>query len=197
MKYGALILAAGTSSRMGTSKQLLKIGEQTLLQKTITTAIAIQPFNCTVVLGANYELHKKNIEHLPVDIIHNTNWKNGMGSSIKTGVHHIIKYQLDAFYILVCDQPLLTGTHLKNLASHYEKSKASVVSSGYGSTRGVPALFDQSMSSALLSLQDQEGAKRIILENGNHVVEFEEGGIDLDTQENLESFLVRINTKGL
>jgi molybdenum cofactor cytidylyltransferase len=95
----------------------------------------------------------------------------------------------------VCDQPLLTSSHLRNLAAHYEKSKASVVSSGYGSTRGVPALFDQSMISHLLSLQDQEGAKQIILKNGNHVIEFEGGEIDLDTKANLESFLAHISNK--
>lgn len=189
LNYGVMILAAGASTRMGTSKQLLKIGDQTLLQKTISTALAIEPFNCTVVLGANYELHKKNIEHLPVDIIRNANWENGMGSSIKAGVLNLKKYKIDAFYTLVCDQPLLTSTHLKNLAAKYEKANGSVVASGYDATIGVPAIFDWHLHKKILQIPDKEGAKGFILAYSSQVVEFEGGGVDLDTKENLENFL--------
>ncbi len=187
MKYGVLILAAGASTRMGTSKQLLKIGNQSLLRKTINTALAIRPVACTVVLGANYEAHHEEVNDLPVDIVNNQGWENGMGSSIKSGIQHLQKYSVDAFYILVCDQPYLTDSHLRNLSYQYENTMSSLVASGYVGTIGVPALFDWSFHEMLLQLRDEEGAKKIIQDNCKAIVNFKGGEIDLDTLADYEN----------
>lgn len=184
-----LILAAGASSRMGTSKQLLQIDNQSLLQKTIAIALEILPASCIVVLGANLEEHRKEIKNLPIDIVNNSKWEKGMGSSIKVGIQNLKSYKVDAFYILVCDQPLLTSNHLKNLADRYEKSNAPITASSYKTTIGVPALFDWSMSSELLALPDTKGAKELILEKCNQVVEFKGGEIDLDTKEDYLNYI--------
>ena len=189
MKYGVLILAAGASTRMGTSKQLLKIDNQSLLQKTITTALEIKPTNCTVVLGSNFDLHKREIEHLPIDIILNPGWETGMGSSIKKGIQNLIQYELDAFHILVCDQPYLTSAHLGNLVAQFEKSHTNIIASKYQSVHGVPALFKSAMIATLLDLADHEGAKKIILNNPHETVEFTRGEVDLDTPEDFEKFI--------
>lgn len=174
---------------MGTSKQLLKIGNQSLLRKTITFALEIVPTVCTVVLGANFEEHHKEIKDLPVNIINNLDWENGMGSSIKKGVQNLSKYEIDAFFILVCDQPHLTSEHLGNLASHFEKSNTKVIASAYQSVHGVPALFNFTMFPDLLELADHEGAKKILLNHPHEVVEFASGEIDLDTPEDFKQYV--------
>ena len=72
------------------------------------------------------------------------------------------------------------------MAEIYEKDNVPIVSSRYNSAVGVPALFDQSLIPSLLSLEDQEGAKRILLGNDNPTIEFEGGDIDLDTRADYE-----------
>ncbi len=188
MQYGAIILAAGGSTRMGSSKQLLKIGKESLIRRTIGIALEIAPLTCTVVLGANFEKHKKEIEDLPIDIVHNRNWEQGMGSSIKVGIQNLKRYQLDAFYILVCDQPMLKGVHLINIAKQYENSGARIVASRYKETLGVPAIFDWEMHETLLLLPEKEGAKQLISKYCNQFVNFEGGEVDLDTREDFERF---------
>ena len=187
--YGVLILAAGASRRMGTSKQLLQIDGQSLLRKTIQTALAISPFQCAVVLGADFEVHVKEIEGLPVEGIHNPEWDNGIGSSIKAGIRSLQRNPPDAFFILVCDQPLLTHSHLKRMADRYESTGSAIVASTYQEIAGVPALFDWSVSEKLLQLEDNEGAKKIIKAMCTSFVDFEGGETDLDTEGDYNQFL--------
>ena len=80
-----IILAAGSSSRLGRPKQLLKLNGKTLLQKSIATALQVSK-NVNVVLGANEKLIRPTISDFPIEIILNENWAEGMSSSIRTGM---------------------------------------------------------------------------------------------------------------
>src|SRR5687768_5483312 len=104
MNSGAIILAAGPSSRMGQSKQLLNIKGEKLLAKTILTVLKAEIPAVTVVLGAQEKEHRNVIQHLPVDIVYNKHWERGMGSSLKSGLLHIRSKHpaLDAVVVLVC-----------------------------------------------------------------------------------------------
>jgi molybdenum cofactor cytidylyltransferase len=189
---GIIILAAGSSSRMGQSKQLMKIGQQPLLAKAVETALDTGLKKIAVVLGANAEAHKKIIEQYPVDIVKNSGWSAGIGSSLKAGVDHLINAMssIDRVIIMVCDQPLLTSKHLKALIEEQAKSEKHIVASAYGDTLGTPALFDKKYFGQLLSLNDEDGAKKIIQTNNDDVssIPFSQGQIDLDTPEDFRSF---------
>src|SRR5438552_17173348 len=89
VKSVAIILAAGSSSRLGQSKQLLKIGNETLLRKTAKTVIDAEVDKVVVVLGSNQQVHEKEIINLPVQSIYNPDWHKGMGSSLKVGVRFV------------------------------------------------------------------------------------------------------------
>ena len=114
MNIGIIVLAAGSSSRMGSSKQLLEIDGQPLLCKCVNQALAANPSQVVVVLGANEKPHRELLEKLPVQIVSNFYWKTGMGSSIKTGLNYLIQSdgELDGVILMVCDQPALTAEHL-------------------------------------------------------------------------------------
>jgi molybdenum cofactor cytidylyltransferase len=189
---GTILLAAGSSSRMGHSKQLLDIDGQPLLRRTVTTALAANPDNLIVVLGSNFEEHQKVINDLPLNIIHNENWKKGMGNSLKTGLNKLLEQNsnIEAVIILVCDQPLLTAHHIIKLIETFSKSSSAIIATGYSDTTGVPALFDKSYFQELLKLPDDHGAKSII-QNFSGVVEsvaFPNGVFDLDTPDDLLNF---------
>ncbi len=193
MNIGIVLLAAGSSSRMGQSKQLLEIdGEQLLLRSTKIALLAAAE-KVLVVLGANELAHRKIIQNLPVEIIANENWQKGMGSSLKKGLNelHSTTPELDAALVMVCDQPLLTTQHLNQIIEKFELTKSPVVASFYAGMAGVPALFAKSIFEKLLNVQDKEGAKKIIQLHKELVesVDFPQGSIDLDTPEDYSTFI--------
>ena len=80
---------------------------------------------------------------------------------------------------------------MEQLIALREKTKKPIVASSYSNTLGVPALFDRSYFEELLRLNDESGAKSIILANRERVAElpFPEGKIDIDTVEDYERFV--------
>ena len=190
-EFGIIILAAGDSSRMGQSKQLLKVGDQTLLQKSIQTAIDSGIEKIVVVLGSNDKAHLENIKTLPVKTVINENWKTGMGSSIKSGLKSLMESHVDAVIIMVCDQPFVTSDHIKSLIATHRKKHKPLVAARYASTFGVPALFTKKYLDQLLALGDNEGAKKIIMTHEKEVgvLDLPEAAIDLDTFEDYRKFI--------
>ena len=185
-----IILAAGSSSRLGQSKQLVELEGIPLLLKSALTALDADYINVVVVLGANADQHKKKIAHLPVEIITNTEWEKGMGSSLKKGLEHVIKSRpkTSAVVIMVCDQPLLTSGHLTALRDVHKNTFSHIVASRYGDTMGVPALFDRTLFSEILKIKDAQGAKAIIESHSESVntIDWEDGHLDIDTPEDLK-----------
>ena len=91
MHVVTLILAAGTSSRMGRVKQLLSIHEKTLLQHTVDLSMKIKSTKMLCILGAhaNEIIHK--VDFKSVEYIINKNHKLGLSSSIISGIKHLQK----------------------------------------------------------------------------------------------------------
>lgn len=194
-----IILAAGSSSRLGTSKQLLTISEDTLLARTVKTSLMSDAAKTIVVLGANADTHTRAIHHLNVDIVINKNWEAGIGSSIKIGLQDALHKnpQLNAIIISVCDQPLLSSKHINALIAHYRASHSTVVASAYGGTIGVPVLFDRCHFSKLHALNDAHGAKKVIenIQGNLSAVSFDGGQIDIDTKEDYKRFIDGMSDK--
>ncbi len=188
----AIVLAAGSSSRMGQSKQLLKIGHQSLIRKTIKILEDAGLNKTVVVLGARKEEHQREIEDLKVAIVFNPNWEKGMGSSLKCGVRYVLENFPNAksLIVTVCDQPLLTADHIKNLIRTHLAKKNMIVASFYGASPGTPVLFEQPLFKKLLAMDDGQGAKTIVLNNQTEAafIEFPDGAVDLDTPDDWEKF---------
>jgi molybdenum cofactor cytidylyltransferase len=192
-----IILAAGASARMGQSKQKLLVSGKSLLNKTIDTALDSNIGKVIVVLGSEEKEHRKLITNNHVEIVFNSHWQNGMGSSLKEGLHHVLNRneKTSAVMILVCDQPLLTSQHLKLLNKKYQKTQSSIVASTYSGTLGVPAVFSHQHFDELLKLQDEQGAKKTIQQHIVETVAFPEGEIDLDTPQDYQNFLQKQSKK--
>lgn len=176
MSASIIILAAGSSSRMGQSKQLLPWGNEILLTHAIKTAMGSRAGHVYVVLGSNEYQHRRAIEKLPVTIVNNPSWEKGMGSSIKAGLN--AARNSDAVLIMVCDMPFVTSQHLNNLI----EAKGPIVASKYLDTIGVPALFRKEIFDELMGISDSEGARKIIANHKSEIIPLE-SGIDLDTPE--------------
>ena len=192
---GVIVLAAGNSTRMGASKQLLDVKGDKLLRRTVRTILKAEIDAVVVVLGAGERDHRRVLEDLDVSIVSNKHWATGMGSSIKRGLAHLRRNHSDltAVIISVCDQPLLNADIISGLISGYRQHKKPVIASGYAEVPGVPVLFDRSFFDKLDALPDNQGAKKIILQNPAdvHTIPFAGGEVDLDTMEDYNAFLAR------
>ncbi len=186
---GIIILAAGSSSRLGHPKQLVNINGKPLLQKMAEAAITSGCKPVIVILGAYIEKIKPSINHLAINILENKNWENGMGSTISCGMDFLINNHpdLEAVILLVCDQYYLSEKNIAELISAFEKTNKNIVASKYGDTIGVPALFSKDKFADLSQLNGKKGAKKIIQANPKNtaIVEFSEGVFDLDTHGDL------------
>ena len=190
-----IVLAAGNSSRLGRSKQLLTLNNGvSLLNSTVISALDSSANQVLVVLGANYHQHFESLSsfHSKIDIVNNTHWERGMGSSIKAGIQELTKIntKLDGIIISVCDQFFLQAEQFNRLISSYAQHKLkSIVASRYNEDNfGVPVLFKKQHFNELERLQDHIGALKIVKQHLNAVefVVFEKGEIDIDVKEDYE-----------
>ena len=190
-----IILAAGSSSRFGNIKQLLHFNNKTLLQHVINEAVNAGAEPVIVVTGANADEVSKDIKDEEVTIVLNENWKEGMATGIIAGVRKVINlnYDIEKVIIAVCDQPFVSSALFKQLYQTQNENVQHIVASAYADTIGTPALFTRKYFDALMSLQGDEGAKKILKMHFEDVatVDFPQGAIDIDTQKDFDNLLDR------
>jgi molybdenum cofactor cytidylyltransferase len=186
---GIIILAAGSSSRFGDIKQLSFYGNKTFIRHAAFTAKEVVK-KVIVVLGANAEKIKKEIEDIDLHLVFNKDWEEGMASSIRMGLSAFIGINpsAEAAIFMVCDQPFVSSTVLKELIIKHIETNKQIVASTYQGTVGTPVFFEKTFFPALLNLKGQSGAKKIIEQYSESTinVSFPLGGVDIDTKEDYE-----------
>jgi len=162
-KTAILILAAGESKRMGQPKQLLPYKDSNLLLEKIKQFQSLDNTVVFVVLGAYFKEIFPLLRELPVKVVMNANWQEGMGSSLSKGIGLIQKKQLfDRVLITLSDLPLLETSHYQDLIDLSKSSGKRIIQTEYDETSGVPVVFDKSLFNGLSRLKNEEGAKPLI-----------------------------------
>ena len=179
----AVILAAGASRRLGHPKQLVVLDGETLLHRIARTALA-GGGPVTVVTGSRAGDMAAALEGLPVTILENLAWEEGMASSIRAGVA-ALPPGTTGVLLLLCDQPAVSPELLAMLQAAHRADPEAVVACGYGGTLGVPTLIPARHFSRLLALAGDEGARALLREGGAVAVPFPEGEADVDGPEAL------------
>ena len=176
MRVAAIILAAGSSKRLGEPKQSTRLGSETLLERVLRIAATagLDPVFAVVTS----ELAP--ILNWPARIVINEDAAEGMASSIRMGIAAAIEAQLEAVIILACDQPFITADHLRQLAS----GGSEIVASLYAGRKGVPAYFPASAFRNLLDLRGDIGARELL--RTARAVPLKKGELDVDTAEDLK-----------
>ena len=189
---GIILLAAGASVRLGAAKQLLEYENQTLLRRSAATALQVSA-EVVVTLGARSEVLRREIVNLPVKIIENKDWEQGMGGSVKIGLEKLIEADenLKGVIIMVCDQPFVSADLLGKLIAKHKETNAPIVACEYADTLGVPTLFSARLFPELFALEPSHGAKTLIKKHREQIVSiaFPEGAFDIDTPEDYERLL--------
>ena len=186
----AIVLAAGSSSRLGESKQLFLYKSKSLLRHSVEAALQSKCSSVIVVLGANFDAHAAELNDLDLDIVENETWQNGMGNTLKAGLNYLLnnKFEFDGILVMVCDQPMISRSHLDKLIKEFSKRNNPIVASQYSNSAGVPAIFNRTMLSQLLEIPDNKGAKNVIQSSSDaELVDFPGGEIDIDTIDDLKN----------
>jgi molybdenum cofactor cytidylyltransferase len=184
MKIAGVILAAGCSSRMGQPKQALPFRGATLLRIAAEAALDAGCDPVFVVLGAVRQEISNELARLPVHIVENEDWRQGIGSSIGKGVEAAARLPIDALVLMLADQPLVDSRAIRRLMDAARSGHA-LAASEYASSLGAPAVFARSLFTDLLRLDPSEGARKLIADprHGALAIPLPEAAMDIDTPE--------------
>lgn len=192
-RVGAVILAAGSSSRMGRPKQTLQFQGKSLIRRVAMAALEASCRPVVVVIGANAELSRRELDQLDVREVFNPDWESGMGSSVRVGIDGLISTEpnVTAAVLLLCDQPHVTSDLIASLIEAHQTTGRSVIASTYAGSFGVPALFSRTLFTELTQLAGSSGAKEVIKRHSSaaHFLPFPEGEIDVDTPRDFSSLI--------
>ena len=193
MNIAFLILAAGESSRMGAIKQLLPLNNTTLLENSLKVAKSSKAVQVCCVLGANLEMIKNQLTIENIEFIINSNYENGLGSSIACGVKFIEKeiQNIDKILIMLGDQPEVDSKILNSIIDLSLKNPHKIVATSYQENLGVPAIFPKTYFLELKKLNKDFGAKKIIRKFSSDVISFNTSKslVDIDTPEDYQNYL--------
>lgn len=179
---GLILLAAGMSSRMGESKQLLPVGGRPMVRHAAQAALASDCNPIVVVVGAYEKEVRQALAGLPVLIAANPNWSEGMGSSIQAGLAALPDTCAGGAILALADQPLITAKIYNDLLQRARQSGKPIVAAQYAGTVGVPVLFRRSFFPNLMALQPSQGCKGVILSHlsESELVTCPEAEVDID-----------------
>jgi molybdenum cofactor cytidylyltransferase len=188
-RVGAIILAAGKSTRMGEAKPLLRLGESTVLGQTLENVRGAGVDEIILVLGFSAEAIRQQLPISSIEglkVVVNQAYTQGMASSLRAGLC-AVGPQIDAALIVLADQPFIRPETLDLIVDRYRCSCAQIVIPSYKGFRGNPVLLDRSVFPEVMALDGDIGCRAIF---GNHLegivkAEVEDAGIllDIDTKD--------------
>ena len=202
LSTAAIILAAGSSSRMGGGrhKLLLPLDDRPVLAHVIDATLASQARPIIGVLGHQSDQVRSQIKHYTIHhdmtLVENTHYLQGMSTSPRIGIQTILtngyrkgtlSYRVDSALIMLGDQPLITTRVIDTLITAYRTAGTPIVAPLYNGKRGSPVLFDKHLFAELIEVTGDEGG-RTVLERHRQEVELIEVGdalaiYDVDTWE--------------
>jgi molybdenum cofactor cytidylyltransferase len=184
-KFGAIILAAGASERMGTPKQLLEVGGKPLVARAAEAALAAPVWPVVVVLGAHAARIRPALARLPVVTVENPAWAEGMASSIRAGIGALQQFSrlIEGGLVGLCDQPAFSAEAIARLIEAQLISGLGIAAARYGGQCGAPALFLREHFKTLAGLSGDEGARALLKGDPGRIaaVDMPELAADLDT----------------
>jgi molybdenum cofactor cytidylyltransferase len=195
-KVAGLILAAGASIRMGRPKQLLSVRGISILDLLLDEVLNSELDLGLLVLGHQAqeirESLKTDLNHPKLQIIENKNYRDGISSSIVTGLTEV-EGRYDHVMIILADIPRITSNLINHLLRQYLASRMPLGAITINNRRTHPVIFGRGMYHELHQLRGDRGARDIFLKYPDQVclVEPEEDydDRDIDTPEDYLDFI--------
>jgi CTP:molybdopterin cytidylyltransferase MocA len=190
MSIAAIVLAGGSSRRLGQPKQLLMQGGETLIERAIRLAMEAGAAPLLAVLGAHREVICAAVEFSHAIVVVNEEWERGLATSIHAGLRALdeMDAHIAGVLVMTCDQPRLTASHLRSLMNAFaEQPEPAIVASAYGGSQGVPAVFPRLAFPGLRKLEGDKGARVLLSQPPCPVIAlpFDGGDLDIDLPSDL------------
>ena len=187
-RLGIVILAAGEARRFGACKQLALFHTKPLLQHVIDAALPLRPTRLVVMTGKYHEaIAAANDEGVVTgaELIHNPDWSSGMSSSIRLACE-LLSVDCDQLLVLLADQVLVSTNELETLVAMAADGGSACA--GFSGTVGPPAVFSRAWYPDLLTLNAENGAKKLLTDPAKQVaiVPMKSAGWDIDSKDDLE-----------
>lgn len=199
-KHAALILAAGYSTRMMQFKPLMPLGESTIIEEVIYNFRKADISDITVVIGHRADVMLAVLDRLQVKYILNKNYNEGMFSSILSGVR-ALSPNIDGFFLLPIDIPLVRSHTIKTLSKLWRKRGADIIYPVFQGQRGHPPLISRRLVPEIVAWNRPEGLRPLFeqYESSAFDVEVVDSGIlrDMDTPEDYHNILAKYHYKDI
>ena len=190
LPIGAIVLAAGTATRFGSTKQLVEIDGVPLVRNAAHIASDACGANVVIVIGHDAPAVMHACLPAVGFFIVNDEHTDGIGTSIARAVR-AVRHSASAFIVTLADQPLITGDHLRSLSTTWSGDDREIVATKFADTIGPPVLFGSACFDDLAALNGDRGA-RSLLEGGRYSVRtvvFEPAAVDIDEPADLEGLV--------
>jgi len=178
------VLAAGTSSRLGQPKQLLKYGGRSLVRRAAEVGLAAGLTPMVVVTGAHAAAVERELREMPVRLVHNDAYRAGQSTSVRAGVS-ALPPDAKAVVMLLVDMPAVDEDVVRALIAAWQATGAPLVRPTFDGRPGNPVLFDASLFPEMLALEGDEGGRPILQRHAErvHLVPTTQPGVlvDVDT----------------
>jgi molybdenum cofactor cytidylyltransferase len=181
-----IVLAAGTSSRLGRPKQLLTLAGKPVLRHVIDALDSTEVDEVVVVLGHRVDEILRAVPTTGrVRVCINDEYPAGQSTSLRAGLR-AASDRSHAALILLGDQPGVRPAAVKLVIEAWRGGRTRAVQAGYGGVPGHPVLFDRSLWPQLEQVMGDEGARGILAAHPEWRTLVEVGGpapLDVDTEE--------------
>lgn len=168
----AIVLAAGESKRMGTSKPLLRFNDKTFLDQIISALKVSDVDRITVVLGARAEMIKNSIDLSGTNIVINKDYQKGQLSSLIAAIEDTPQ-ETDAILVCLVDNPFITKEVINKIIAKFKETNNPIIVPVFNGQRGHPTLFSRSLFSELVNAPKEQGARYVLHSNAEKVLELE------------------------
>jgi molybdenum cofactor cytidylyltransferase len=165
-RVAAVVLAAGSSSRMGQNKLLLELGGEALVRRAVRAAIESGLDPVVVVLGHEASRVRAAIGDLPSQVVVNEAHADGVGTSLKAGVA-AVPAEAEALVVILADMPFVSRAMIGAVVERYRATRAPLVVSTYGEVDAPPILYDRALFAELLSDTGERCGKRVVRRHRN------------------------------
>jgi molybdenum cofactor cytidylyltransferase len=188
----ALVLGAGKSSRMGGPNKLLaEIGGRPLIRIVVDAVLQSRARPVVVVTGHQRDRVEAALSGLPVTFVHNPNFADGLGTSLKAGIA-ALPPEVDGVIVCLGDMPQVDAPIIDRLIGALDPDKGALVAvPSIDGKRGNPVVWSRRFFADLMTVEGDIGARYLIGRYPEAVVEVPLTGTaaltDVDTPEALEA----------